>query len=58
MGYKLLHGPTFKSGSVEKKRKKTVETIYRLDSADDVDAFLATRKKQGGTVVFRRGIYS
>lgn len=54
MGYTLVR-EKFLSGSVDEKRSIVVESLYKLDSADDVDEFIHRRKKKGGVVVRRRG---
>lgn len=45
----------FSSATVDDKRALVVETLYLLDSANDVDEFVHTRKKKGGVVVRRHG---
>lgn len=54
MGY-TLEREKFLSATVDGKRSIVVETVYRLDTAEDVDGFIHTRKKKGGVVVRRRG---
>ena len=53
MGWKLLRRLE-KGGRADENYEKDVDEIYELDSADDFNAFLVTRKRKGGTVVERR----
>ncbi len=54
MGWRLLRRIE-KGGRADENYEKDVDEIYELDSADDFNAFLVTRKKKGGAVVERRG---
>ena len=54
MGWRLLRRIE-KGGRADENYEKDVDEVYELDSADDFNAFLVTRKKKGGTIVERRG---